>query len=110
MENHRAGIRSFAITIDAPLDWTAFGIWLTMLINRHGSRILRVKGILSLKDEANPVAVHGVQHLVHPPQHLRAWPDADHRSKLVFIVDGIEPDQIRRSMAAFMALDVVAHV
>jgi G3E family GTPase len=110
MDNHRLGIRSFTVTIDAPLDWTAFGIWLTMLINRHGSRILRVKGILSLKDEANPVAVHGVQHLVHPPQHLRAWPDADRRSKLVFIVDGIAPDQLRRSMAAFMALDVVAHV
>jgi G3E family GTPase len=109
MEHHRQGIQSFSVTIDAPLDWTAFGIWLTMLINRHGSRILRVKGILSLKDEANPVAVHGVQHLVHPPQHLRAWPDRDRRSKLVFIVDGIDPDQLRRSLAAFMALDVVAH-
>jgi G3E family GTPase len=106
IESHRAGIRSFSITVDAPLDWTAFGIWLTMLINRHGSRILRVKGILSIQGEANPVAVHGVQHLVHPPQHLLAWPDADRRSKLVFIVDGIEPDQLRRSLAAFMALDV----
>jgi G3E family GTPase len=110
MERHRQGIRSFSVTIDAPLDWTAFGIWLTMLTNRHGSRILRVKGILSLKDEANPVAVHGVQHLVHPPQHLSAWPDGERRSTLVFIVDGIEPDQLRRSLAAFMALDAVAHV
>jgi G3E family GTPase len=110
MEHHRLGIRSFSMTIDTPLDWTAFGIWLTMLINRHGSRILRVKGILSITGEANPVAVHGVQHLVHPPQHLRAWPDADRRSKLVFIVDGIEPDPLRRSLAAFMSLGVVAHV
>jgi G3E family GTPase len=109
-DNHRSGIRSFSITIDTPLDWTAFGIWLTMLINRHGARILRVKGILSIIDEANPVAVHGVQHLVHPPQHLNAWPDSDRRSKLVFIVDGIDPDRLRRSLAAFMSLDVVAHV
>jgi G3E family GTPase len=107
-DNHGQGIRSFSITIDTPLDWTAFGIWLTMLINRHGARILRVKAILSLKDEANPVAVHGVQHLVHPPQHLRGWPDDDHRSKLVFIVDGLEPDQLRRSLAVFMSLDVAA--
>jgi G3E family GTPase len=106
-ENHGAAIRSFSITVDAPLDWTAFGIWLTMLIHRHGARILRVKGILSIADETNPVAVHGVQHLVHPPQHLRAWPDGDRRSKLVFIVDGLAPDQLRRSLAAFMALDVV---
>jgi G3E family GTPase len=104
IEPHRAGIRSFSLTIDAPLDWTAFGIWLTMLINRHGQRILRVKGILSLEGEANPVALHGVQHLVHPPQHLPAWPDAERRSRLVFIVDGIDPDQLRRSLAAFMRL------
>ena len=106
-ENH-AGIRSFAVTVDDPLDWTAFGIWLTMLVNRHGSRMLRVKGILSIRGEAGPVAVHGVQHLIHPPQHLGAWPDGDRRSRLVFIVDGIDPDQLRRSLAVFMALDVVA--
>jgi G3E family GTPase len=76
-----------------------------MLVHRHGSRILRVKGILSIVDEANPVAVHGVQHLVYPPQHLGAWPDEDRRSKLVFIVDGVDPDQLRRSLAVFMALD-----
>jgi hypothetical protein len=51
-----------------------------------------------------------VQHLVHPPQHLAGWPDGDRRSKLVFIVDDIEPDQLRRSLAAFMSLDALAHV
>jgi G3E family GTPase len=109
-DNQHPGIRSFSVTVDDPLDWTAFGIWLTMLVNRHGSRILRVKGILSIVDEANPVAVHGVQHLIHPPQHLAAWPDGERRSRLVFIVDGIDPDQLRRSLAVFMALDTVAHV
>jgi hypothetical protein len=29
-----------------------------------------VKGILNVADAATPVAVHGVQHLVHPPRHL----------------------------------------
>jgi G3E family GTPase len=107
-QNPHPGIRSFSVTVDDPLDWTAFGIWLTMLVNRHGSRILRVKGMLSIVGEANPVAVHGVQHLIHPPQHLAAWPDGDRRSRLVFIVDGIDPDHLRRSLAVFMALDAVA--
>ena len=31
-------------TVDEPLDWTAFGVWLTMLLNRHGAEMLRVKG------------------------------------------------------------------
>ncbi|MDR3495125.1 MAG: GTP-binding protein [Ancalomicrobiaceae bacterium] len=101
---HRSDIRSISLTIDTPVDWTAFGIWLSMLINRHGSRVLRVKGILSLIDEPNPVAIHGVQHLVHPPRHMRGWPDADHRSRLVFIVDGIDPQLLRRSLMASLSL------
>jgi G3E family GTPase len=99
-----AKARAFSIVMEEPLDWSTFGIWLTMLLNRHGASILRVKGILALQGEARPVAVHGVQHLVHPPTHLRCWPDADRRSRLVFIVEGIDPDLIRRSFAVFARL------
>src|SRR6266851_2249269 len=53
-----AGVRAFSIIVGEPLDWTAFGVWLTMLLNRHGARILRVKGILALEGEELPVAVH----------------------------------------------------
>jgi G3E family GTPase len=102
---HR-GVSAFSIIVDEPLDWTAFGVWLTMLLNRHGERILRVKGILALAGEERPVAVHGVQHLVHAPTHLSCWPSDDHRSRLVFIVEGIEPDLIRRSFAVFNRLNL----
>jgi G3E family GTPase len=98
------GVVAFAIVVDEPLDWTAFGIWLTMLLNRHGERILRVKGILALAGEERPVAVHGVQHLVHAPTHLSRWPNEDHRSRVVFIVEGIESELIRRSFSVFTGL------
>ena len=104
MAPHR-GVSAFSIIVDEPLDWTAFGIWLTMLLNRHGERILRVKGILALVGEERPIVVHGVQHLVHAPTHLGHWPDEDHRSRLVFIVEDIEPDLIRRSFAVFNRLN-----
>ena len=55
------------LIFDGPLDWTLFGLWLTMLLNRHGDKVLRVKGILNVAGSPAPVAVHGVQHLVHPP-------------------------------------------
>jgi G3E family GTPase len=105
---HVAGIRSFTVTLLQPIDWTSFGIWLTMLLNRHGDKVLRVKGILNLAGEAAPVAIHGVQHLVHNPVHMAGWPDADHRSRIVFIVDGIDPALVRRSLAAFNVLGVPA--
>jgi G3E family GTPase len=60
-----------------------------------------VKGILNIADTDMPVAVHGVQHLVHPPTHMTAWPDTDRRSRLVFIVKGIAPTAIERSLRAF---------
>jgi G3E family GTPase len=101
---HGSSIRAFALTVDSPVDWTMFGIWLTMLLSRHGQHILRVKGILSLLNEARPVAVHSVQHLVHPPIHLKQWPSVDRCSRLVFIVDGLAEARIRESLAVFESL------
>ncbi len=98
---HEARISSFVLIVDEAIDWTAFGIWLTMLLNRHGDRILRVKGILGIAGEDNPVAIHGVQHLVHTPVHMGGWPDRERRSRIVFIVDGLDETLLKRSFEAF---------
>jgi G3E family GTPase len=99
---HADDIRTLALSIDEPIDWARFGIWLTMLVNRHGDALLRIKGILNVADAVTPVAVHAVQHLVHTPRHLGAWPDADRRSRLVFIARGLDPAVIERSFRAFL--------
>ena len=88
------------LVVDEQLDWGAFGIWLTMLLQSRGSDILRVKGLLNVGGDG-PVLVNGVQHVVHPPEHLDAWPDDDRRSRIVFIGRGIEPEALQRSLAAF---------
>lgn len=98
---HGDDIRAFCMVFDQALDWTVFGVWLTMLLHCHGTAILRVKGILDVAGTSPPVAVHGVQHLVHPPTHMAAWPDATRNSRLVFIVKGLEPALIERSLRAF---------
>jgi G3E family GTPase len=105
---HSAAFRSFVITIDRPIDWTGFGLWLTMLLNRHGNRVLRVKGILNIEGEARPVAIHGVQHLVHTPVHMDAWISEDRRSHIVFIVDGLDASLLKRSFDAFVAARATA--
>ncbi len=101
---HADNVESFTVTYDRPLNWTAFGIWLSMLLNRHGENVLRVKGMLNVIGVADPVLINGVQHIVHPPSHLAGWPDADQRSRIVFIVRGIAQDRIERSLAAFNRL------
>ena len=102
--NRHGDINAFALMFDRPLDWTVFGIWLTMLLNRHGNEVLRVKGILDVDGATGPVAIHGVQHLVHPPVHMRAWPDGERRSRIVFIAKGLDRTAIERSLLAFAGL------
>jgi G3E family GTPase len=103
---HEAGlarVEAFCARFNEPLDWTVFTLWLTMLLNRHGERILRVKGLLALAGSDLPVVVHAVRHLVHPVLHLDAWPDAERTTRLVFITDGLSQDAIMASYRRFHA-------
>jgi G3E family GTPase len=98
---HTADVHSFAAVFDQPLDWTAFGVWASMLLHRHGADVLRLKGLLNVTGVPTPVLINGVQHIVHPPSHLEEWPDADRRSRLIFIVRGLQRAPIERSLAVF---------
>ena len=97
---HDERIRAFCITFDAPLDWQVLSDWLARLRQWHGDHLLRVKGILNLQSESTPVLIHGVHHVFHPPVQLRAWPDADRRSKIVFITRDLERHTIEDSLAS----------
>jgi G3E family GTPase len=97
---HAHEVRALCVTFDEPIDWTAFGIWLTMLLQARGQDVLRVKGLVDV-GAAGPVVLNGVQHVVHPPEHLPEWPDDDRRSRLVFIGRGLEQGALEVSLAAF---------
>ena len=96
---HAHEMHSCVLFLDE-VDWIAFGLWLTMLLHTRGQEILRVKGLLNVGAEG-PVLVNCVQHAVHPPVHLDAWPDDDRRSRLVFIGEGFTVDELTASLAAF---------
>lgn len=95
-----AGTFSVSLTFDGPVDWVGFGIWLSMLLHARGEKILRVKGLLDV-GEPGPVVLNGVQHTIHPPDHLAAWPDDNHRSRIIFIARSIPPENILASLDAF---------
>lgn len=100
---HAGETRSLSLSFARPLDWIAFSVWLSMLLHAHGEGVLRVKGLLNV-GTAGPVVLNGVQHIMHPPEHLERWPGDDQRSHLVFILHAIEPDDIVRSLQAFQHL------
>jgi G3E family GTPase len=94
------GIRACSLVFEEQLDWIAFGIWLTMLLQSRGEDVLRVKGLLNVGGPG-PLVLNGVQHVIHPPVHLDEWPDDDRRSRIVFIGRGIETGTLEESLAAF---------
>jgi G3E family GTPase len=100
---HEDGIHAVCLFLDDELDWTAFGVWLTMLLQARGEDVLRVKGLLNV-GAGGPLLVNGVQHAVHPPEHLDAWADDDRRSRLVFIGRHFDGGELERSLAAFNRL------
>jgi G3E family GTPase len=91
------GIRSFCLTFNNPLEWRVVSRWLMTLRQWRGEDLLRVKGILHLREEEMPVAIHGVHHVFHPPVLLSAWPESDRRSRIVFITRGLERAEVEES-------------
>ena len=88
---HDAHIRAFCLTGDKPFAPSSFEAFIELLRGTHGPKLLRVKGIVALSDDVNrPVVIHGVQHVFHPPQRLDAWPDDDHRTRIVFILKDLD--------------------
>jgi G3E family GTPase len=101
--NLHGDIRAFVLEPGDGIDWSAFSLWLSLLLHRHGERVLRVKGLLAVDGADTPVVIHGVQQLVHPPEHLDRWPDGPRCSSVVFIVQGLEPTRIAASWRGFRA-------
>ncbi|MGH6924431.1 MAG: CobW family GTP-binding protein [Propylenella sp.] len=107
-ESRHGDIRALLLSADEPLDWAAFGLWLSMLLNRHGASVLRVKGLINVVGRDSPVVVQGVQHMIHKPVHLDRWPEDVPRTRLVLIVRGLDERLIERSFRAFMRLGASA--
>ncbi|MDX3904951.1 MAG: GTP-binding protein [Pigmentiphaga sp.] len=100
---HDADIRTYAFRFDEPLDWACVSDWLGGLAYFHGPALLRVKGVLNVRGEAAPVAVHAVQHLFHEPVSLAGWPDDDRASRIVFITRGLDRAVIAAAWDAALA-------
>ena len=82
---HTDRYSTFTIRWDDPMDWVDFEAWLEALLIARGENILRIKGLLLVRDDPYPVVVQGVQHCLYAPMHLPAWPKGGARTEIVFI-------------------------
>jgi len=100
---HTPDIASVAITLDEPVEWSAFAVWLTLLLHAHGEKMLRFKALMKVAGWENPVALNGIHHMIHPPIHLDGWPAGPRVSRLVFIAQGLAMARIEPSLRRFLA-------
>ncbi|WP_027059744.1 CobW family GTP-binding protein [Mesorhizobium loti] len=103
------GIQSYSFVIDEPVEWAAFARWLDYVAALKGEDLLRLKGLVHVTEQPErPLVLHGVQHVFHPPVRLDAWPSADRRTRLVFIVRDIPRETIARTLTKFAAIDAAS--
>lgn len=98
---HDSRIQAFSLTFDAPLDWHGVLSALEMLQAFRPQNLLRMKALVNVKGKANPVVLHGVQHILFPPAELPAWPDDDRRSRFVFITSDLDAGFVSKLLADF---------
>jgi len=102
VNRHDDRIRAFTLSTDRPVSASALEMFLDLLRSAHGSKLLRVKGIVQIaEDPDRPVVIHGVQHVFHPPATLEGWPDDDHRTRMVFITYDLPEGFVRKMFEAF---------
>jgi len=102
VNRHDDRIRAFCITREQPISWAALSTWLDGLAAMRGDDLLRMKAIVALSDRPDqPVVLHGVQHLFHPPVLLPEWPSEDRRTRMVFITRDLPRETIETTLAAF---------
>jgi G3E family GTPase len=103
VNRHDETIRAFSLSADAPINQATFELFWTLLRSTHGSKLLRLKGLVALAEHpGQPLLVHAVQQILHPPVLLERWPDSDERSRLVLIVQDLEEATVERLWAAFL--------
>ncbi len=99
---HDERIKAFCLTSETPVKAAAIDLFLQLLRSIEPARLLRLKGIVALAERPDePLVVHGVQEVMHEPVRLSKWPDADRRTRLVLILEGIEEAEIRKLWDAF---------
>jgi G3E family GTPase len=87
---HSDGITTFVLQRDRPIPALALTLLLEALVEHCGARMLRLKGLVDIAEmPGQPAVIHGVQHVVSPPEFLDRWPSADHTTRIVFIAQGV---------------------
>lgn len=70
---------------------------------QFGDSLLRIKGILQLEGESQPLVIHGVHSQIYPLTTLGDWPEGKAESRLVFIVRASVKESVEQLFTEILA-------
>lgn len=105
---HTAGLQSHAFLLAVPPSWAGVAAWWRLASERFGDRLLRSKGIVAIANTGEVVLLQTVQRVFHAPERLPGWPDADERSRLVCITNGVDREALASTLPALEAAEWIA--
>ncbi len=99
---HDVTVRSISLR-GGEMDPKRFFPWIEKVTQSQGPNILRLKGIIAIKDDPDRYVLQGV-HMIIEGDHQRPWKEGEtHESRLVFIGRDLDEEVLRRSFAACQA-------
>ena len=88
---HTDGVTTFCLRRSEPLHAATLSLFLQVLAEHCGEKLLRLKGLVDVVESpGRPAVIHGVQHVFHPPAWLDGWPDDDRTTRIVVISQGLD--------------------
>ncbi|MBM3265067.1 MAG: GTP-binding protein, partial [candidate division Zixibacteria bacterium] len=96
---HDDEVTSVGITLDGDLDGKRFNAWLGRLLSTHGADIFRMKGILSLRGQANRFVFQGV-HMLFDGRPDRPWGKEPRSNRLIFIGRNLDRSELTEGFRA----------
>lgn len=91
---HANRISTVSLVLANEVEFADLADFLGALAETFGANLLRAKGIVRIRGEERPLAVHGVQHTFHPPTRLARWPDGLKHPTLVLIIADADTAQV----------------
>jgi len=99
---HGTDFATVSAATDAMLSWPILERGLHEVTMRHGDRLLRLKGIVTVTEADDPIRIDAVQGLFHRPISLSQNGHAIAGSQLVAIAQSVPREVLRRDLVSLL--------
>ena len=105
---HTNNTQSWSRYIDFYPSWVGLSSWWNIVKNEYDTKLLRIKGMLTIQEGLKSIMIHGVGTYFHSPVFLDSWPDPDPRGRLVCIGIDLDSEFLDASLKALTLQDSYA--